>query len=34
MFAQTLWLGYRARPVIKDLAIKDSQAGDVDCAAL
>jgi hypothetical protein len=27
MFAQTLWLGYRARPVLRQLALRDSQVG-------
>ena len=30
MFAQTLWLGQRARPVLRELAVRDSQAGQVE----
>ena len=32
MFAQTLWLGYRARPVIQNLAVRDRQVERVEIA--
>jgi hypothetical protein len=32
MLTQTIWLGYRARPVIQSLAIRDSQAGQTEPA--
>ena len=32
MFTQTLWLGYRARPVIQDLAVRDRQVEQVEIA--